>query len=287
MKKNVRLKELIDKGEVIVAAGCYDGVSAKLVEKTGFEVAYMTGYGAAATVLGMPDYGFMTMNEMVTHAGNISAAISIPLIADADTGYGNPLNVMRTVREYERAGISAIHIEDQLFPKRCGHMEGKVVIPMEEHCKKIEMAVATRKSMLIIARTDARAPLGLEEALRRAKAYRDAGADIIFVDAPQSIEELEIIGKTVDAPLMLNVTEGGKTPILSAKEYEQLGFNVIIYPVVSLYAASKAMEASLRHLKEHGSTAGYLDKMDSFASFNKTIGLPEMIDLEKKYVIDR
>ena len=287
MEKTDALKKLLKSGNVIVAAGCYDGLSAKLVEAAGFQAAYMTGYGASATVLGMPDYGFMTMNEMVTHAGHLSMAINLPLISDADTGYGNPLNVMRTVMEYERAGISAIHIEDQVFPKRCGHMEGKIVIPMEEHCKKIEMAVKTRKEMLIIARTDARAPLGLDEALRRAKAYQDAGADIIFVDAPQSVQELEAIGKSVDVPLMLNVTEGGKTPILTAEEYRQLGFQVIIYPVVTLYAASKAMKAALSHLKQHGSTQGYLEKMDTFSSFNETIGLPEMIELEKRYVIDR
>lgn len=287
MEKTDTLKRLLQTNDVILAAGCYDGLSAKLVEKVGFQAAYMTGYGASATVLGMPDYGFMTMNEMVTHAGNLAMAIQLPLISDADTGYGNALNVMRTVLEYERAGVSAIHIEDQVFPKRCGHMEGKMVIPMAEHCKKIEMAVKTRKKMLIIARTDARAPLGLDEALRRAKAYRDAGADIIFVDAPQSVQDLEIIGKTIDAPLMLNVTEGGKTPILTAEEYRQLGFRIVIYPVITLYAASKAMKSVLCYLKSHGSTQGYLEHMDTFSSFNEIIGLPEMMELERQYGTDR
>lgn len=285
MGKGSKLRGLIDKNSVLVAAGCYEAVSGKLVEQVGFGTAYLTGYGSAATVLGKPDYGFMTMTEMVTHAGNVAAAIDIPLIADADTGYGNPLNVMRTVQEYEKAGVAAIHIEDQVFPKRCGHMEGKVCIPLEEHVMKIKMAVKTREEMLIIARTDARAPLGLDEALRRAQAYEDAGADIIFVDAPQSLKELEKIGQTIKSPLMLNVTEGGKTPILSAQEYQQLGFNVIIYPVVTLYSATKAMRGALEHLKEKGSTAGYLDKMNTFTEFNEMIGLPEVIELEKKYVM--
>lgn len=279
------LREYVNQPEVIVAAGCYDGLSARLVEAAGFKVAYMTGYGVAASVLGKPDYGFITMTEIVTQARNIVSTIGIPLIADADTGYGNPLNVMRTVEEYERAGVAAIHIEDQLFPKRCGHMEGKIVIPMEEHCKKIEMAVATRNEMLIIARTDARAPLGLEEALKRAKAYREAGADIVFVDAPQSLEEVKTIVSQIDAPIMLNITEGAKTPMLPAKEFGEMGIKIVFYPSATIYAASKGMARVLECLHRTGSTKEYLGQMDSFHSFNTTMGLPELMELEKKYVI--
>lgn len=277
------LRKYIERPGVIVAAGCYDGLSGRLVEQAGFEVAYMTGYGVAASVLGKPDYGFITMNEIVTQAKNIVSTINIPLIADSDTGYGNPLNVMRTVEEYEKAGVAAIHLEDQLFPKRCGHMEGKICIPMEEHCKKIEMAVNTRDEMLIIARTDARAPLGFEEAMKRAKAYREAGADIIFVDAPQSLDEIKEICSSIDAPIMLNVTEGAKTPMLPAKEFEEMGVKIVFYPSATIYAATKGMKGVLKCLKETGSTEAYLDNMETFHTFNAIMGLPELMEIEKYY----
>ncbi|MDX9871423.1 MAG: oxaloacetate decarboxylase [Clostridia bacterium] len=279
-----KLKELLAKPDLIIAAGVYDGVSARLVQEAGFSCAYMTGFGVAGSVLGEPDYGMMTMTEMATHAKNLAAVMDIPMIADADTGYGNPLNVRRTVREYETAGVAAIQLEDQVFPKRCGHMEGKVVIPLEEHAKKIEMAANTRKEALIIARTDARAPHGLEEALKRAKAYANAGADIIFVDAPHSIEELKTIASEIKVPLLVNMTEGGKTPILTDKELQQLGFKIAIYPCITVFAAMKAMKEVLADLKREGTSVNILHKLESFKGYNDSIGLPILADLEKKYV---
>lgn len=278
-----QLKEMIAQPEIIIAGGVYDGLSAMLVQEAGFRCAYMTGYGAAASILGAPDYGLLTMSEMVNHAKNLSNCLSIPMIADADTGYGNPLNVRRTVMEYEAAGAAAIQLEDQLFPKRCGHMEGKVVISMAEHCKKIEMAANARKEALIIARTDARATHGLEEALKRAQAYAQAGADIIFVDAPQSKEELKVIADTIKAPLMVNMTEGGKTPILTGEELQEIGFKIAIYPCITVFAAAKAMKEVLADLKRENTSANILDKLDNFHDFNKSVGLPFYGDLEKKY----
>lgn len=283
MSKIQKLKELMAGPELIIAPGVYDGVSAALIEEAGFDCAYMTGYGVAASVLGAPDYGLLTMTEMVNSARNFAFRLSMPIIADADTGYGNPLNVRRTVMEYETAGVAAIQLEDQVFPKRCGHMEGKVVIPMLEHCKKIEIAAGTRKEMLIIARTDARAPLGLDEAIRRAKAYVEAGADVIFVDAPQSAEELKIIGSELKVPLMVNMTEGGKTPILTSNELKELGFKIAIYPCATVFAAMKAMKEVLTVLKNEGSTRNVINKLEEFKSFNDSVGLPRYIELERKY----
>jgi carboxyvinyl-carboxyphosphonate phosphorylmutase len=281
-----KLKELLAGPEIIIAGGVYDGLSAKLVQEAGFRCAYMTGYGTAASVLGAPDYGLLTMTEMVNQAKNLSGALSIPMIADADTGYGNPLNVRRTVMEYENAGAAAIQLEDQVFPKRCGHMEGKAVIPMAEHCKKIEIAADTRKEALIIARTDSRAPLGLDEAIKRANAYVEAGADIIFIDAPQSKDELKIIAQKVKAPLLVNMTEGGKTPILKGEELQEIGFKIAIYPCITVFAAAKAMKEVLADLKRDGTSANILHKLDNFHDFNRSVGLPFYGDLEKKYVHD-
>lgn len=284
MSNAKKLKDLIAQPEIIIAGGVYDGLSAKLVQEAGFRCAYMTGFGTAASILGAPDYGLLTMAEMVNHARNLSNCLSIPMIADADTGYGNPLNVRRTVMEYENAGAAAIQLEDQVFPKRCGHMEGKVVIPMKEHCKKIEMAANTRKEALIIARTDSRATHGLDEAVRRANAYIEAGADIIFIDAPQSKDELKIIAQNVKVPLLVNMTEGGKTPILKGEELQEIGFKIAIYPCITVFAAAKAMKEVLADLKREGTSANILDKLDNFHDFNNSVGLPFYSELEKKYI---
>lgn len=278
-----KLKDMITQPEIIIAGGVYDGLSAMLVQEAGFRCAYMTGFGTAASILGAPDYGLLTMTEMVNHAKNLSNCLSIPMIADADTGYGNPLNVRRTVMEYEAAGAAAIQLEDQVFPKRCGHMEGKVVIPMAEHCRKIEMAANTRKEALIIARTDSRATHGLDEAIKRANAYAEAGADIIFVDAPQSKDELKIIAESIKAPLMVNMTEGGKTPILKGEELQEIGFKIAIYPCITVFAAAKAMKEVLADLKKEGTSANILGKLDNFHDFNKSVGLSFYSELEEKY----
>jgi len=283
MKQSNVLREMLRQPEIIVAAGCYECVSARLVERAGFRVAYLTGYGTSATLLGKPDYGYINMVEMTTHGKNVAQSITIPLISDADTGYGNVLNTIRTVQEFERNGVAAIHIEDQTFPKRCGHMEGKQVISTQEHIMKIKAAAEARTSMLIIARTDARAPLGLDEAIERGLAYKEAGADIIFVDAPQSVEEVQKIGEKVQAPLLINMTEGGKTPLLSNQELQQLGYKIVIYPITAMLAGVKAMEMALQELREMGTTQGIRQHMRSFAEMNEILGVPDAQTLEARY----
>lgn len=283
--KAKRFRELLRQPGIICAPGAFDAWSARLVEEAGFPAVYMTGYGASASVIGQPDIGLMTMTEMAVHAKNMAVAVDIPLIADGDTGYGGVLNVIRTVQEYERGGIAAIQLEDQIFPKRCGHMEGKQLIPKEEMAAKIRAAVCARRSedFVIIARTDARAVVGFEEATHRALAYADAGADVIFVEAPQTVEEMKAIARTVGAPLMANMVEKGKTPFLTVGELERLGYKVVIYPVSTLYAATKALRELLRHLKEDGTTAHCLDEMVTFGDFNDLIGVDKMRALEKTF----
>lgn len=284
--KAKKLRDLMNQPGIIRAPGAYDAWSARLVEAAGFQAAYMTGYGASASVLGQPDTGLMTMTEMAAHAKNMANAIGIPLIADGDNGYGGVHNVVRTVREYERAGIAAIQLEDQIFPKRCGHMEGKQLIPKEDMVSKIKAAVYARQSgdFVIIARTDARAVNGFEDAADRARAYAGAGADVIFVEAPQSLEEMKEIARLFkDKPLFANMVEKGKTPFLTAGELEKLGYKIVIYPVSALYAATKAVTNLLRRLKEDDTTANCLQDMVTFDQFNHLVGVKEMMDLESAF----
>ncbi len=275
MERRKQLRKLLEAPGMIVAPGAYDALSARLVEKAGFPAVYLTGYGTAAGLLGRADVGLLTMNEMVTQVRNMVKAVSVPVIADADTGYGGVLNVMRTVEEYEAAGVAGLHLEDQMFPKRCGHMEGKQVVPLAEHLGKIKAAVKVRKdpNLVIIARTDARAVNGLEDAIARGQAYAAAGADLIFVDAPQSLEELKTIAREIPVPVMGNAVEGGKTPFLSIQEWEQLEYKLVIYPVSALFAATRAVQKVLQQLKESGTTAGMLPDMVTFQQFNELIGL--------------
>ncbi|MGH7961114.1 MAG: isocitrate lyase/PEP mutase family protein, partial [Candidatus Binatia bacterium] len=229
-----RLRELLALPEPILIPGAYDALSARLIEAAGFPAVYMTGFGTAASLLGRPDVGLLGMSEMVDNARRIVQAVAVPVIADADTGYGNPLNVIRTVQEYERAGVAAIHIEDQVMPKRCGHMESKQVIACDEMVEKIRAAVAARRSadFVIIARTDARAVEGLEQALQRARRYAEAGADVLFVEAPQSEQEIETVANTLTGiPLLFNWAEGGKTPPVSLARLRECGFRIVIFPV--------------------------------------------------------
>ncbi|MBI4187962.1 MAG: isocitrate lyase/PEP mutase family protein, partial [Chloroflexi bacterium] len=233
MRKTIKLRKLLKTPGIIVAPGAHNAFTAKIIEQTGgFPAVYMTGSGTAMSLLGEPDVGLLTMTEMVTQARNIANAVSLPVIADADTGYGNAINVVRTVREYERTGVAGIHIEDQVTPKKCGHFEGKQVISLAEMVGKIRAAVDAREDpdFVLIARTDARAVLGLDEAIGRAKAYVAAGADAIFVEAPQSLEELNIIARSIDAPLMVNMDEGTKTPLLTVRELEEMGYKIVIFP---------------------------------------------------------
>lgn len=268
-----------------MAPGAFNALSAKIIEQAGFEAVYMTGYGASADLLGVPDYGLLTLTEMANHASRLAEAVNIPLIADGDTGYGNVINVRRTIREYEKAGVAAIHIEDQVMPKRCGHMEGKQLIDAREFAKKIEAAVEARTDpdFVIIARTDARAVMGLDEAIKRAKMAKEAGADMIFVEAPQSVDELKRIAEEIDVPLMANMIEHGKTPLISVEELQSLGYKLVIYPLTTLYVAAKAIQDAVKELKKLGTTSGLIEKMLAFPEFNKLIGLPEFQAVEQKY----
>ncbi|MDO8567450.1 MAG: isocitrate lyase/PEP mutase family protein [Dehalococcoidales bacterium] len=288
MQKIAIFRNLLKKPGIIVAPGAHDVATARIIEQTGgFQAVYMTGSGTTMSLIGQPDIGLLTMTEMVTHARNIDMAVGLPVIADADTGYGNALNVRRAVREYERAGVAAIHIEDQVTPKKCGHFEGKQVISQSEMVGKIRAAVDARESpdsLVIIARTDARAMLGLDEAIKRAHAYLDAGAEVIFVEAPQSREELEIIARSINAPLLVNMDEGTKTPLLTTRELEAMGYKIVIFPRSAPCAAAKAVQELMQMLKETGTSKGFTDRIVSFEERNRITGLAGYKELEKKYL---
>lgn len=284
MRATTTLRRMLNEPGIIVAPGAYDGISARLIERHGFKAVYMTGAGTAASALGQADLGLTTLTEMATHAAHIAGCISLPLIADADTGYGNPLNVIRTVREYERAGVAALHLEDQVFPKKCGHIAGKAVIPMREFAEKIRAAAENRTDpdFIIIARTDARAVNGIDDAIERGLCYREAGADVIFVEAPTSREEIERVAREIKAPLLSNQVPGGKTPGLTVMELEKLGYKMVIFPVVSLMAATLAIESALTKLKEHGTDwheGPVLSPMEIF----QRVGIDWWLEAEKKY----
>ena len=289
MRVTTRLRSLLAGPDLVVAPGAYDGLSARLIMQAGFPVVYMTGFGTAASVLGQPDVGLLTMSEMVSRAAALAAVTdAVPLIADADTGYGNPINVRRTIREYERAGIAALHIEDQVWPKKCGHMEGKQVIPMDEMAQKVRAAVEARQDpdFVIIARTDANAVNGLEDALRRGKAYQKAGADVIFIEAPRSVEELQTIKLALpDIPLLFNWADTAKTPPLPLAQIHDLGYKLVIFPVSLLFAATHAMLQLLEVFKQGQMPTEYADRMVNFAQFTQQIGLPDIQTLERRYGI--
>ncbi len=280
------LRELLAGDRMVLAPGCYDALGARLVEEAGFMAAYMTGFGSAASLLGRPDVGLLAMPEMVDNARRIASAVAIPVIADADTGYGNPINVIRTVHEYESAGAAAIHIEDQVMPKKCGHLAGKQVIAASEMAAKVRAAVAARSSadFLIIARTDARAVEGLPAALERARRYRDAGADVLFVEAPESIAEIEQVASTLSGmPLLFNYAEGGRTPPVTHDALEELGFKIVIFPIGTLLAATGAMRALLAQIRAQGSPMQALPTLLPFEQFLQFIGLPEIRELEREF----
>ena len=288
MNKAKILRRLLKEPGIIVAPGAHNAFTAKIIEQTGgFQAVYMTGSGTTMSLIGQPDIGLLTMTEMVTQAKNLNMAVNLPIIADADTGYGNAINVRRTVQEYERVGIAAMHIEDQVAPKKCGHFGGKQVISLDEMVGKIKAASEARNSadsIVIIARTDALAVLGLDEALKRAHAYLDAGAEAIFVDAPQSLEELEIIAKSIKGPLMVNMDEGTKTPLLTVRELEEMGYKIVIFPRSAPCAAAKAIQELMQLLKETGTTKGFVDRIASWEERNRITGLARYKEMEKKYL---
>jgi len=291
MRVTTRLRKLLAGPDLVVVPGAYDALSARLIAQAGFPAVYMTGFGTAASVLGQPDVGLLTMSEMVSRAAALAAVIGdLPLIADADTGYGNPINVRRTIREYERTGVAGVHIEDQVWPKKCGHMEGKQVIPMDEMVQKVRAAVDARQDpdFVIIARTDANAVYGLEDALRRGQAYHEAGADIVFIEAPRSSEELRAIKLVFsDVPLLFNWAESGKTPLLSLDEIRSLGFKLVIFPVSMLFAASHAMLSLLEVLKRGETPTPFAGQMVTFSQFTDAVGLPEIQALERRYGVNQ
>ena len=281
-----KLRQILAQDGIICAPGAYDAWSAKLIADAGFPAVYMTGYGVSASHLGQPDIGLIGMSEMATAAGNIAYAANIPLIADADNGYGNTLNVIRTVQAYERAGVAAIQLEDQVMPKRCGHMEGKELISESEMVAKIRAAVYAKNcpDTVIIARTDARAVHGFAEAIQRAQAYVQAGADVIFFEAPASVEEMREVRRLLSVPLLANMVENGKTPLLGLKELEQLGYKIAIFPASLIYSATKAVMSTLSDLKTHGTTKMSLANMVDFPTFNQMIGVQQYRDIEKSFM---
>jgi 2-methylisocitrate lyase-like PEP mutase family enzyme len=278
---------------MIVAPGVYDAYGARFVEQAGFEAVYMTGNGVSASLLGRPDVGLVDLTLIASHAHRIASCVDIPLISDADTGYGNAVNVRRTVEEFEAAGVAAIHLEDQVAPKRCGHLPGaRPVIELAEAVGKIDAAIAARRDpdFIIIARTDAAAGHGLDEALHRGKAYREAGADVVFVElktSPTVLEDMKRITSEIDAPCLVNIDGGGKLGGLTVPEIEALGFRIAIFPGLERYAAGFAIREALGALKRDGNTQAVRDRMLTIEEYNDALGLPDVEEWEKKYLLSR
>jgi len=289
MAATTRFRELLERSEILPAMGGYDALSARLIERAGGEVVYMSGSSVSTSVHGYPDVGLTTMTEMVDRARGMVAAVDVPVFCDADTGYGNPLNVRRTVEEYERAGVAGIHVEDQTFPKKCGHFEDKSVVPTGEMVGKLRAATDAREdeAFVVIARTDARAVEGFDAAVERAEAYLDAGADALFVEALESREELERIGEAFpDVPLVANMTEGGKTPLFTASEFEAMGYDAVLFPATGFKAAAKAMEELYAEIAETGTQKGMMDRLVTWEGRNEITGLDDVVELEERYATE-
>ena len=286
-KVTTKFRLLLNQPKAIILPGVYDALTAILAERAGFRMIAHTGYGVAATLLGQPDVGLVCFKEMCDRVQYIARAVNIPVLADADTGYGNPINVFRTIKEFIKAGAAGLFIEDQVWPKRCGHLSGKQIISVDEMVSKIKAAVDARDkedpNFVVGARTDAIATDGFNEAIRRAKAYRDAGADFIFIEAYENLEQMKSAIKEIKAPLLVNLIEGGKTPVINAKDAEDLGFKLIAFPLTSLWATTNAVNQIFKILKETGSAKQYLDKLIKWAEFNEIIGLPKIKEMEEKY----
>lgn len=285
-KRKISIRErLADDNDIIILPGVYDALTAKIAEDVGFETAFQTGYGTSASLLGMPDFGFLNAGETLENAKRIINSVNIPILVDIDTGYGNPLNVWKIVKDLERIGAKGIFLEDQVWPKRCGHMAGKTVIPKEEYILKLQAAIDAREDneFIIVARTDSLAQFGIEEAIERGKEYKRIGADVIFVEAPKTIDQMELIAKEIKAPLLANMIEEGITPNLTADQLREMGFKMVVFPLSALYSATFAIKQTLQTLKKMGTTKELKNKMITFQEFNDLVDLPTYNKLEKKY----
>ena len=285
MTNGQKMRNLFAEKGFVVAPGCHDALTAKIINYLGFDAVYMTGYGQSASHLGQPDVGLMTQTEMIMRAANtVEAAGNACVVADADTGFGNAVNVMRTIREYEKAGVAVIQLEDQVMPKKCGHMTGRQVVPMEEMVGKVKAAVDARQGdMMIMARTDARTVYGIEEAIKRGLAYKEAGADIIFIESPESEEEMKLINKEIPGLTLANMVEGGRTPMFTNAKLKEFGYNLVIYPTASTYVTTKAMIDLWEGLKRDDTTETMIGNMVPFAQFNELMGLQRIRDIEHTY----
>lgn len=277
-------RALAQQGQLIMP-GVYDALSAKIAARAGFEVIFITGYSLSATLLGEPDFGLLTQTEVVSAARRICSVVDKPVIVDADTGYGNAINVIRTVEDLIRAGAAGMFLEDQVWPKRCGHMKGKQVIPLDEQLKKLTAAVEARgdNDFFIVARTDSRQALGLKEAITRGIAFKRSGADAVFIEAPETKEEMKEISKHVPGPLVANMLERGVTPLMEPRELKDLGFDLVVWPLAPLYAVAKSLTDVYTTLRRNGSTLEMLDHLMPFNEFNGIVGLDEKYALDAKY----
>ena len=285
-KSKISIRERLEKGnDIIILPGVYDSLTAKIAEDVGFETAFQTGYGTSASLLGMPDFGFLNAGETLENAKRIINSVNIPILVDIDTGYGNPLNVWKIVKDFVRIGAKGIFLEDQVWPKRCGHMAGKTVIPKEDYILKLQAAIDARENneFIIVARTDSLAQFGVEEAIERGKEYKRIGADVIFIEAPKTIDEMELISKEIKAPLLANMIEEGITPNLTADQLRKMGFRMVVFPLSALYSATFAIKQTLQTLKKTGTTKELKNKMITFQEFNDLVNLSAYHKLEKKY----
>jgi 2-methylisocitrate lyase-like PEP mutase family enzyme len=283
-KANLIRTLLKGKGQLIMP-GVYDALSAKIANRAGFEVVFITGYSLSATLLGEPDFGLLTQTEVVNAAQRICAVVDVPVIVDADTGYGNAINVIRTVRDLVHAGASGIFLEDQVWPKRCGHMKGKQVVPLDEQLNKLRAAIEAndQNDLFIVARTDSRQALGLQEAIKRGIAFKEAGADAVFIEAPESKDEMKEISRQVPGPLVANMLERGVTPLMTPAELKDLGFDLIVWPLAPLYSIAKSLSDVYKTLRRDGSTLAMLDRLMPFDEFNEIVGLNDKYALDAKY----
>ncbi|MEN6536644.1 MAG: oxaloacetate decarboxylase [Bryobacteraceae bacterium] len=286
MRKTALLKKYVHDPEILVIPGVGDPLCARIAQKVGFKAVFLSGYASSAAMLGAPDVGLLTLAEMVDCASRVVDSVDLPVFADGDTGHGNVTNVIRTMRQFEKAGVAAIFFEDQVAPKRCGHMSGKEVVPVEEMVAKIKAAVDARidADLMIMARTDALAVHGIDEAIERMHRYIEAGADLSFVEAPRSLDDMRRITSEIKAPNMANMVPGGRTPMLSAKQLQELGFAFVAHPTALVYAIAKTARDLLRHLNEKGTTEDLEERMIAFEEFNELVGLPEIRAAERKYL---